>query len=77
MHRMYHFFLRKLNIIPVITLSFFVISSLNIATYVLASATSNFTQTINAGTLTVDIVDGSYVTVGSPSVAMNAATMSF
>jgi len=44
---------------------------------VLASPTSNFTQTINAGTLAVDIVDASYVTVGSPSVAMNAATFSF
>jgi hypothetical protein len=40
-------------------------------------ATSNFTQTINPGTLTVDIVDASYVTVASPSVAMNAATFSF
>jgi len=46
-------------------------------TYVLASATSNFTQTINAGTLSVDIVDASYVTVGSPSVAMSAVTFSF
>lgn len=44
---------------------------------VLASPTSNFTQTINAGTLAVDIVDGSYASVGSPSVAMNAATFSF
>lgn len=43
----------------------------------LAASTSNFTQTINAGTLTVDIVNGSYVTVGSPSVAMGAVTFSF
>lgn len=43
----------------------------------LASNTSNFTQTINPGTLTIDIVDGSYVTVGSPSVAFPAATFSF
>jgi hypothetical protein len=39
--------------------------------------TSNFTQTINPGALTVDIVDASYVTVASPSVAMNAATFGF
>lgn len=42
-----------------------------------AASTSNFTQTINAGTLSVDIVDGSYVTVGSPSVTMGAETFSF
>lgn len=42
-----------------------------------AANTSNFTQTINAGTLSIDIVDGSYVTVGSPSVAFPAATFSF
>lgn len=41
------------------------------------SATSSFTQTINPGTLTVDIVDGSYVTVASPTVAMAAQTFSF
>lgn len=45
--------------------------------YVLASPTSNLTQTISAGTLSVDIVDGSYVTVGSPSVALAAQTFSF
>lgn len=47
-----------------------------IVTYVLASAITNFTQTINPGTLAVDIVDGSYVTVGSPSVAMGAVNVS-
>lgn len=43
----------------------------------LALATSTFTQTINPGTLSVDIVDGSYVSVGSPSVAMGAVSFSF
>ncbi|WKZ30911.1 MAG: hypothetical protein QY318_03615 [Candidatus Dojkabacteria bacterium] len=52
------------------TLSFFGAS-------VYALDTSNFTQTINAGTLAIDIVDGSYVTVGSPSVAFPTATFSF
>lgn len=42
-----------------------------------AANTSNFTQTINAGTLSIDIVDGSYVTVGSPSVAFPPVTFSF
>jgi hypothetical protein len=54
----------------------FATSYLSIGT-ILASNVSNFTQTINAGTLAVDIVDGSYVTVASPSVAMGAVTFSF
>jgi hypothetical protein len=41
------------------------------------SATSTFTQTINPATLTVDIVDSSYVAVSSPSFAMTATTLSF
>ncbi len=44
---------------------------------VLAASTSNFQQTITAGTLSVDIVDGSYVTVGSPSVALGSTAFSF
>ena len=44
---------------------------------VFASSTSNFTQTINAGSLAVDIVDASFDTVGSPSVSMTAETFSF
>lgn len=44
---------------------------------VLAASTSNFQQTITAGTISVDIVDGSYVTVGSPSVALGSTAFSF
>lgn len=44
---------------------------------VLGSATSNFTQTINPGTLSVDVVNSGYTTVASPSVAMGAVTFSF
>lgn len=44
---------------------------------VYAASTSNFTLTVNAGTLSVDIVDASYVTVGSPSVALGAVTAGF
>jgi len=44
---------------------------------VLASSTSNFTQTITAGSLAIDIVNGSYVTVASPAVAMGSKTFSF
>lgn len=53
------------------------IASIAIATVVFAADTSNFTQTINAGVLTVDIVDGSYASVGSPSITMGATTFSF
>ena len=44
---------------------------------VLAANTSNFNQTINAGTLSVDIVDASYVTVASPSVVFPPTVFSF
>lgn len=59
----------------------FVMISLTVSvgfwTYVWAADTSEFTQTINAGTLSVDIVDDAYASVTSPSVAMGAKTFSF
>ena len=78
MHKLIRKLLGKLNIVLALTLAVVMAGGLGGATYVLASSTSNFTQTINAGTLAVDIVDGtSYVTVGSPTMAMSAATFSF
>lgn len=44
---------------------------------VLASSQTQLSQTINAGTLSVDIVDAGGTTVGSPSVAFSAASFSF
>lgn len=44
---------------------------------VFAASDSDFTQTINAGTLAVDIKDDSRVSVANPSVAMSAVTTSF
>jgi hypothetical protein len=44
---------------------------------VFAAATPTFSQTINAGTLSVDIVDGSAVSVTSPSVTFAGLTFSF
>jgi len=44
---------------------------------VLAAGTSTFNQTINPGSLVVDIVNGSYVSVGSPSVSLEAQAFSF
>ncbi len=39
--------------------------------------TTNLTQAINAGALSVEFVDASYVTVASPNVTMGAITFSF
>ncbi|KKT44968.1 MAG: hypothetical protein UW34_C0006G0008 [Parcubacteria group bacterium GW2011_GWA2_44_15] len=77
MNKLMRKLLGKLNIVLASTLAVLMTGGLSGATYVLASSTSNFTQTINAGTLAVDIVNGSYVTVGSPTMAMSAATFSF
>jgi hypothetical protein len=46
-------------------------------THVYASNQSEFDQTINAGSLSVDIVDGSGNTVGSPSVSFASKSFSF
>lgn len=61
---------------PTAFLAFLVVFGGGIS-YALASSTSNFTQTISAGTLSVDIVNSSYVAVGSPTVAMSSASFSF
>lgn len=44
---------------------------------VLASNATSFSQVINAGSQSVDIVDGSGVAVGSPSVSFAAVSFSF
>jgi len=70
-----HSLLRRLNITT--ALGLVVLTSGVTSTALFAAATSNFQFTVNAGTLSVDIVDGSYVTVGSPSVIFTPATFSF
>lgn len=45
--------------------------------YVFASNTSTFNQTVNPGTLSADIVDSGYNSVGSPSVTLDAVDFSF
>ncbi len=69
--------LRRLNISAVFALALIMTGVFSTGTYILASSTSNFRQTINPGTLAVDIVDGSYVTVASPAVTMSAANFNF
>lgn len=44
---------------------------------VFASSTTQLSQLINAGSLSVDIVDSGGSTVGSPSVSFSASTFSF
>ncbi len=46
-------------------------------TLVFAASTSDFSQTINAGTLATDIRSNSTTSVSSPSVSMTAKTFSF
>ncbi|MBD3330213.1 hypothetical protein GF354_01635 [Candidatus Peregrinibacteria bacterium] len=68
----------KANSLTVLTLVLVSLVMVGTTTYYIAvNSTSNFTQTINAGTLSVDIVDGSYAAVASPSVTMSSATFSF
>jgi hypothetical protein len=69
------FILRKMNIATAGIILWVMTLSTVIGAY--AAPTSNFAQTINAGTLSVDIVDASYVPVATPSVAMTARTFSF
>ena len=69
--------LRKVNPATVLTIVLVSLLAFNTVLYVYGASTSTFTQVINAGTLSVDIVDGSYNTVGSPGVTMNSATASF
>lgn len=67
--------LRRLNITTALWL---VILTTGVSsTTLFAASTSNFQFTVNAGTLTVDIVNASYVTVGSPTVVFSPATFSF
>lgn len=74
--RIHRTLLGRLNIKLALVLAVIVTFVFGSSTYVIASSTSNFTQTINAGTLGVDIVDAAYSPVGSPTMAMGAETFS-
>lgn len=79
MTKLYQNMLGNLNIAAALVVAIAISGVLGTATYVLAATTasSTFTQTINPGSLAVDIVDASNSTVGSPSVAMGAVNFSF
>jgi len=65
---------RKQTVAAVVATTLFIFS-LSIA--VSAANTPTLNQTISAGTLATDILNGSRVPVGSPSAAMSAKTFSF
>lgn len=77
MYKVIRKLLGKLSIITAFVMALVFTSTIGVGTYVLASGTSQFSQTINAGSLSTDIVDAAYASVASPSVAMNAVTFSF
>ena len=77
MHKLIRKLLGKLNIAVALTLAVVMTGGLGGATYVLASGTSTFGQTINTGSLATDIVDAAYASVVSPAVTMNAVTFRF
>jgi len=66
------FQIKKL-VVTIIALSFLTAIPMPVS----AAQSSNFTQIINPGTLSIDIVDGSYVTVASPSVVFPPTTFNF
>ena len=74
-HSLSSFLLRKVNLVTTGTLLAAMALSTVVGVY--AASTSNFTLTVNPGTLSVDIVDAGYVTVGSPSVALGAVNAGF
>ena len=74
---MYRFLLNKTKFVSTLTLVIVLSGVFAFTTYVVASNISQFNLTINAGTLATDIKDASRVTVGSPTVALSAATVSF
>ena len=73
-NRCVYFLLRKINIAVALLFSLFI--AIGTSGYVFA-VTSNFSQTINPGSLSVEIVDAGYSTVVSPSVTMTSKTFSF
>ena len=76
-HKLIRKLLGKFNIVAGFIIVTALAVTLSAGTYIFASGTSEFSQTINVGTIATDIVDGSYATVGSPAVTMNAVTFSF
>ncbi len=72
------FFAKQLKALCFIALGLIITVGFNSLGLLAATTdTTNLTQVINAGALTVEFVDASYVTVASPSVSMQTKTFSF
>jgi len=68
--------IRKVDLGKILIIGF-VFTFLLTTTITLAQTTTNFTQTINSGTLSVDITDSDYETVAEPAVTMSDTAFSF
>ena len=77
MSKIYRHLLSKTQLSRLALFLLILVSVLSTGLYALAASTSEFTQAINPGTLSTDIVDGSYASVSSPSFTMSAAPFSF
>ena len=69
--------LSKYLFIGFLSIGLYTFYLLQITQIVFAAPTSSFTQTINPGTLAVDIVNAGYTPVASPTVAMTPVTFNF
>jgi hypothetical protein len=77
MDKISYLIISKFSLKKTLALGFIFVFIASGTSLVLAADTSNFQQTITAGTLDVDITNSSYVTVGSPSVALVSTAFSF
>jgi len=77
MEKISTFIISRFSLTKTLVAGFIFIFILSGSSLVLAAGTSNFQQTIIAGTIAVDITDSSYVTVGSPSLALSNRAFSF
>ena len=77
MKRVWRSILAKANTFFTFALALLIAGGLGLAGAAYASDTSNFQITVNAGTLAVDIVDGAFATVASPTVVFGAVTFDF
>ncbi len=77
MQKHYQRFLKKARLTRLAAIFATSITLVSLGAYSFAAPTSEFTQAINAGSLSIDIVDGAYAAVTTPSFNMTAAPFSF
>lgn len=77
MQNYYQRFLKKARLTRLAAIFVTSITLVSLGAYSFAATTSEFTQAINAGSLSTDIVDAAYAAVATPSFNMTAAPFSF